>query len=1088
MVVDEPDCLRFNSVKEIKIRSYSEIENLEEYTGLRCLWLENNAFRTIKGLSHLKYLRSLHLHHNLLNSLDGLQNLKNLVTLNVSYNMITKIDHISGLKQLETLQMNHNRLRSLEDISHLEHCPNLSCIDLSHNHIADPDIVQILGSITELRVVQLIGNPVVREIRPYRNTLITSCLNLTYLDDRPVFPVDRVAAEAWKTGGIPAERKTRKEWAEREQQRQRDCVSDVLKLRERVLAERAARAKKGNTDTDFGVHVEDTEEEKFYALTSDAKNWAQNAAGKITKLKNHPQIEEDVGEFDRQADIEYKQKELEELNQIGSPDDEGFHKLLANITDSAEECLEENEPSVDNLEKDIEQTNIAVMEGKEDVMQIKTVKTCIDKLNSQNIIKREEEPTARIGSNKEGTSTNGSNLNAVNSKTCENVIPAEESSSEVPSSFVRNIPKIIYTQLEEKEDLAAICIQKLQKRRESKTLTKIVNVDDVDNAPKYLEPEVAENEEEIITKNEENKNENKSSYRTVDDSTDTKVDSKVEPSNVEIDGNVTVNNVRQETESSGITSYQNEDNNKLIAATEFSEIVNEDANKFSNDLDIKKTEKEIAIDGQVCENSDSELCELQDIMDMKDLCSPSSDDYKTNIDNEEIVPKINLGDEHDYDTSLADDAQEDSCSHTSSNCPHRKENDELFFRSCHNFLKLHPPKLDDRPTEEGEELLKDIWTLDETTGVGSPSPSGYEDESDASDGQGYIRQFVAEQNHCYETESDIERILENMESESEYSSHYFPNSIPSSLEIPSHDGDKNTDDSNVGLNKPEESIATNRHPLIFGERWVAEATRRLREDSAMWSCRHGDASDDEEYSHENESLSSQEDSDNSSVAEEFDKSVPSLESSDDESSESIFEEESVSSLSEYSNAGNETNQKSIKPLTREEFAQLNQARLQQVLQCTEGTELSSSCSSLSASSHSDSCAVINHHPKVSLPINDRSNTTKFTLPEIKNPQTISEKTANYNNTPYQESMEQNTIYVTKSHTTSSNTPQNDQMPAPSRLPGRDHHTLLDFCPPETPVRRHESVFNTRAALRNAHDAFVRGRNIGKVCSVRSTYL
>ena len=57
--------------------------------------------------------------------------------------------------------------------------------------------LQILGSMSSLRVVTLIGNPVIKSIQNYRKSLILVCENLQYLDDRPVFPRDRACAVAW---------------------------------------------------------------------------------------------------------------------------------------------------------------------------------------------------------------------------------------------------------------------------------------------------------------------------------------------------------------------------------------------------------------------------------------------------------------------------------------------------------------------------------------------------------------------------------------------------------------------------------------------------------------------------------------------------------------------------------------------------------------------------------------------------------------------------------------------------------------------------------------------------------------------------
>ena len=59
------------------------------------------------------------------------------------------------------------------------------------------------------------GNPCVRYISKYRKTLTANLKNLNYLDDRPVFEVERLAADAWLRGGEEEERRVKLEYQEK---------------------------------------------------------------------------------------------------------------------------------------------------------------------------------------------------------------------------------------------------------------------------------------------------------------------------------------------------------------------------------------------------------------------------------------------------------------------------------------------------------------------------------------------------------------------------------------------------------------------------------------------------------------------------------------------------------------------------------------------------------------------------------------------------------------------------------------------------------------------------------------------------------
>lgn len=181
-------------------KGFDRIANLEEYTGLKCAWLEGNGFGKIEGLEKLVQLRTLYLHENTISTIEGLDTLSELDTLNLSKNYIKKIENLSHNQKLTSLNLANNHLSKVADIEEVLKIPSLQTLDLQHNKIEDASVVDVLARMPDLRVLYLMGNPCVKDIRHYRKTIVSRCKNLKYLDDRP--GKDRVVVVDMHSYGI----------------------------------------------------------------------------------------------------------------------------------------------------------------------------------------------------------------------------------------------------------------------------------------------------------------------------------------------------------------------------------------------------------------------------------------------------------------------------------------------------------------------------------------------------------------------------------------------------------------------------------------------------------------------------------------------------------------------------------------------------------------------------------------------------------------------------------------------------------------------------------------------------------------------
>ncbi|CAM8958678.1 unnamed protein product [Rhodiola kirilowii] len=182
---------------DLGFNTLSSLEDLKSCVNLKWLSLIQNKLQSLKGVECLTKLTVLNAGKNQLRSMDEVRSVVTLRALILNDNEITSICPLDQLKELNTLVLSKNPVRdvrkSLEKMksltkalpSELAHNARIHTLDLGNNSIINWSDLKVLNSLTNLRNLNLHGNPIADKDK-FVNKVRRSIPNLQILNSKPV--------------------------------------------------------------------------------------------------------------------------------------------------------------------------------------------------------------------------------------------------------------------------------------------------------------------------------------------------------------------------------------------------------------------------------------------------------------------------------------------------------------------------------------------------------------------------------------------------------------------------------------------------------------------------------------------------------------------------------------------------------------------------------------------------------------------------------------------------------------------------------------------------------------------------------------